>query len=158
MRALRHPATLISIVALIVALTGSAYASSVISGKQIRNGTITGAKLANRTITGAKIANGTIVPANLSDIVRNGLNYFVPFNASGTIAAGSDSVVEALCPGGGYFVPVSGGYSAPSLTPSATVQVSELDEAGNGGWKVQIDNTGPSAIPVVVQVLCAEGP
>ena len=157
MRALRHPATLISIVALIVALTGSVYASSLISGKQIRNGTITGAKLANRTITGAKIANGTIAPANLSNIVRFGLNYFVPFNASGTIAAGSDSVVEAFCPNSA-FVPVSGGYSAPALTPSATVQVSELDEAGNGGWKVQIDNTGPSAIPVVVQVLCAASP
>jgi hypothetical protein len=46
MRSLKHPATIIATLALIVALAGTGYASGVISGSQIRNNSISAAKLA----------------------------------------------------------------------------------------------------------------
>ena len=155
MRSLRHPATLIAIVALGVALTGSAYASGLINGKSIRNGTITGAKLANRTVSSAKLANGAIVPANLSTLVRDGLTYFQPVGATGTVGAGATTVVEAHCPS--VAIPISGGYLIPNATNTTTVQVDALDEAGNG-WKAQVFNNGASAIQVSVEAVCAFGP
>ena len=175
MRSLRHPATLIAIVALVVALTGSAYASGLINGKSIRNGTITGAKLANRTVTGAKLANrtvtgaklanrtvtgaklanGAIVAANLSTVVRDGLTYFQPVGTTGTVGAGATAVVEAHCPS--VAIPISGGYLIPNATNTTTVQVDALDEAGNG-WMAQVFNNGASAIQVSVEAVCAFGP
>jgi hypothetical protein len=154
MRSLRHPATLIAIVALVVALTGSAYASGLISGKSIRNGTITGAKLANHTITGAKLGNGAVVPANLSAVVRGGLNYFQLVRTTGTVGAGATAAVEAHCPS--FAVPISGGYSIPNAT-GTTVQIDDLELAGNG-WMAQVVNSGGSAIQVTVDAICAFGP
>jgi len=155
LRSLRHPATLIALVALVVALTGSAYASGLISGKQIRNGTVTGAKLANHTITGSKLANGTISAGNLSAIVRGGLNYFNPVGASQSVNPGITAVVEAHCPS--FAIPISGGYSIPGATNTTTVQVDDLEQVGNG-WMAQVYNSGGSPITVTVDAICAFGP
>ena len=46
--------------ALMVALSGTAYAAVSVTGKDIRNGTIRGADIANGTITSSKIRNRTI--------------------------------------------------------------------------------------------------
>jgi hypothetical protein len=54
------PAMIVALLALCVALGGSAYAASKINGKNIRNGTITGKKIKNRTITSSKISKPTI--------------------------------------------------------------------------------------------------
>jgi hypothetical protein len=57
---LPSPAMIVALLALCVALGGSAYAASKINGKNIRNGTITGKKIKNRTITSAKISRTTV--------------------------------------------------------------------------------------------------
>jgi hypothetical protein len=49
------PALAISLLALFVALGGSAYAAAAINGKNIKNGTVTGKKLKNRSVGGTKI-------------------------------------------------------------------------------------------------------
>jgi hypothetical protein len=54
------PAMIVALLALCVALGGSAYAASKINGNNIRNGTISGKKLKNRTITSSKISRTTI--------------------------------------------------------------------------------------------------
>jgi hypothetical protein len=54
------PAMIVALLALCIALGGSAYAASQINGKNIRNGTVTGKKLKNRTITSSKISRTTI--------------------------------------------------------------------------------------------------
>jgi hypothetical protein len=51
---------IVALLALCVALGGSAYAASQINGRSIKNGTITGKKLHNRTITSRQIARTTI--------------------------------------------------------------------------------------------------
>jgi hypothetical protein len=57
---LPSPAMIVALLALCVALGGSAYAASKINGKNIRNGTISGKKLKNRTITSSKISRATV--------------------------------------------------------------------------------------------------
>jgi hypothetical protein len=60
---------IIAIVALVVALSGTAVAAGVLitSGQQIANGVITGNKLQNGTITGGKIQNGTITGGKIQN-------------------------------------------------------------------------------------------
>ncbi|MDP2709824.1 MAG: hypothetical protein Q8O56_01275 [Solirubrobacteraceae bacterium] len=53
------PALLISIIALVVACTGSAVAATMITSKDIRNGTIQGVDIKNGTITSNKLSKGS---------------------------------------------------------------------------------------------------
>jgi hypothetical protein len=57
MRRLPSPAMIVALLALCVALGGSAYAASKINGNNIKNGTISGKKLKNRTITAKKLSS-----------------------------------------------------------------------------------------------------
>ncbi len=65
------PALAVSVVALFVALGGTAYAGftvpkNSVGTKQLKNNAVTTRKLANRAVTGAKIANNTITGAKLN--------------------------------------------------------------------------------------------
>ncbi len=63
------PALVVSIIALVVACAGTAYAAVIItSSSQIKNGVITGADLRNSTITNADVRKGTLTGSKL----RNG--------------------------------------------------------------------------------------
>lgn len=53
------PALAVSIVAVVIACTGSAVAATVITSKQIRNGTIQGVDIKNATINSSKLSKGT---------------------------------------------------------------------------------------------------
>jgi hypothetical protein len=62
MKGLKHPATVIALLALFVALTGTAYASGLISGRQIKNHSIPAKKLtksAVRSLHGQRGPAGT---------------------------------------------------------------------------------------------------
>ena len=65
---------IIAIIALIVAVSGSAIAATMINGSNIKNGTITGAKLKTNSVTGAKVKNGSLSAADLSVAARSALN------------------------------------------------------------------------------------
>lgn len=54
------PAMVVAIVALMVALGGSAYAAAKLNGKNIKNGTITGNKLKNKTIGTGKLSTSAV--------------------------------------------------------------------------------------------------
>lgn len=61
------PALVISIIALVVACTATAYAATVITrSSQIKNGVVTGADIKNRSIKGGDIRKSTIQTNNLS--------------------------------------------------------------------------------------------
>jgi hypothetical protein len=152
MKALRQPATIISILALGVALTGTASAITMISGAQIKNGTITGNKLKNYTIPGVKIANGTItgnklanrtIPGikiangaitstqvanhtlgwtKLSNDVLTGLNYWEFPQQAGNIPANSQGSVKATCPVDAYRA-IAGSFDLTSNPNLAGVSV-----------------------------------
>jgi hypothetical protein len=59
------PATVISLVALFVALGGTSYAALVITGKNIKNGSITGKDVKNSTLTGKKIKNRSLTGSDV---------------------------------------------------------------------------------------------
>jgi hypothetical protein len=60
------PALVISILALFVALGGSAYAASKIGTKNIKNNAITSAKIKKNAVTTAKIKNGAVTGAKVN--------------------------------------------------------------------------------------------
>lgn len=53
------PALLISIVAVVIASTGSAVATTMITGKQIRNGTVTGADIKDGSLLSKELSKGS---------------------------------------------------------------------------------------------------
>lgn len=60
------PSLVISILALFVALGGSAYAASKIGTKNIKNNAITSAKIKKNAVTTAKIRNGAVTGAKIN--------------------------------------------------------------------------------------------
>jgi hypothetical protein len=111
MRALRSsrpsPAMIVAIVALVVALAGTAYAAQTINGGSIKKQTIGGGKLKQKTLTGFQINTNKlgVVPAakrathTYWAVVNNPGN---PGNA--TLARASDSGITATEGGGAVAV------------------------------------------------------
>jgi hypothetical protein len=67
------PALVISIIALVVACSATAYAATrVTSSSQIKNGIITGKDIKNKSIKSVDIAKNTITSANLSKSLQSG--------------------------------------------------------------------------------------
>jgi hypothetical protein len=101
------PALAISIIALIVALAGTAYAAQTINGGSIKKQTIGGGKLKHKTLTGYQINTnklGTVPGAKRAThtywaVVNNPGN---PGNA--TLARASDSTITAAEGGGAVTV------------------------------------------------------
>lgn len=60
------PAMIVALLALTVALSGSAYAAVKINGKDIKARTITAKQIKNGTITGKQVKNGSIAKADLA--------------------------------------------------------------------------------------------
>jgi hypothetical protein len=54
------PALVVAVVALVMALGGSAYAAIVITGKNVRNGTLVGADIKNKSLAGKDIKNDSL--------------------------------------------------------------------------------------------------
>jgi hypothetical protein len=65
------PSTVISCIALFVALSGAAYAATLgknaVKTKNIANGAVTAAKVKNSSITAAKIANGAVIGSKIAN-------------------------------------------------------------------------------------------
>jgi hypothetical protein len=65
------PSTVISCIALFVALSGAAYAATLgknaVKTKNIANGAVTAKKLKNASVTAAKIANGAVIGSKIAN-------------------------------------------------------------------------------------------
>lgn len=59
------PAMVVAVIALVVALGGSAYAAAQLTGRDIRDGSLTGADLAPETITGREVARRSLPGSKL---------------------------------------------------------------------------------------------
>jgi hypothetical protein len=68
---LPSPAMVVAVVALAVALGGSAYAAIVVTGKNVRNGTLTGADIKSRSLQGTDIAKDRV---GYNAVKEEGLN------------------------------------------------------------------------------------
>ncbi len=101
------PALVVSMIALIVALAGTAYAAQTINGGSIKKQTIGGGKLKHKTLTGFQINTNKlgVVPAAR----RASHTYWAVVNNPGnpgnaTLARASDSTVSAAEGGGAVTV------------------------------------------------------
>lgn len=130
-------ANVVSVIALFVALGGSGYAATRISGQNIRNKSITGAKLKDRTISGSKLQKHTLTGteinlSKLGTVPKADQAGTAGLAASATNAAHAGSADSAATAGnGGRRVDFRGVQSdpAPAGPGSAAVhQVLTLDE------------------------------
>jgi hypothetical protein len=101
------PATVISIVALIVALGGSAYAAQTINGGAIKKQTIGGGKLKKNTLTGFQIKNsklGTVPAARRAAHTYWAVVNNPPGPGNAALARASDAGIAAAEGGGAVAV------------------------------------------------------
>lgn len=100
------PALIISIIALIAALTGTAYAAlgkNSVGSRQLKSKSVTTGKIANNAVTSAKVAKETLTG---DDIRISGLPP-VPNANEATHAKNADTLGEnhsASCPGGSTLI------------------------------------------------------
>ncbi|MDP8967909.1 MAG: hypothetical protein M3N04_04850 [Actinomycetota bacterium] len=103
------PALVISCIALIAALSGTAYAATKItSTKQIKNGVILSADIKNGTIHGRDIRNGTITAKKLK---------------TAPAAGGAQTAYHAIRKVGPVGAPANAGVNVASLTVPAGAYV-----------------------------------
>lgn len=151
-RLVPSPAMIVALVALFMAMGGSAYAL-VITGKSIRNGSITGKDVKNRTLTGSKgkpdsWGGGSIKESTLSTVPSAALAFgsarFAVVNAGGQAIRGRSTTSAARTGPGRYQVIFNGdvrncAYFATPGDPTAAgppanrhVSVSSLASNVNG--------------------------
>jgi hypothetical protein len=136
-RFLPSPAMVVAVVALVVSLTGSAYAAFVITGKNIKNGTVTGRDIRNRSLSGRdmhhdSIGGGSIKESSLGPVPQSYL----------TAGAGRFAVVSA----GGQAVR-GRGISSVARTSEGRYQVIFNINIRNCGYYATIGGTSASAPP-----------
>jgi hypothetical protein len=119
------PAMVVAVIALVAALSGSAYAAlgrNSVGSRQLKAKAVTTGKIANNAVTSVKVAKGSLTGA---DINVNALGT-VP-NATSAASAGNADTVgghAASCPSGtllirGVCFDSSSSGPAPSLTDAA---------------------------------------
>jgi hypothetical protein len=173
-RLVPSPAMVVALVALVMAMGGSAYAL-VITGKSIRNGTVTGKDLRNRSVTGndAKrdsIGGGSIKESSLGVVpqalIAHGGNRFAVVSGGGQIVRGRNA--QAARTGAGryqvifetdirscaYFATV-GDPSASGPPQNSQISVSSLATNVNG-VAVRTENNGGNEVdrPFHLIVFC----
>jgi hypothetical protein len=101
------PALVISIIALIAALTGSAYAATLgknsVGSRQLKSKAVTTGKIANNSVTGAKVAKETLT----ADDIKVSQLPAVPNATEAVHAKNADTLGEnhaASCPGGSTLI------------------------------------------------------
>ncbi|MBA2347266.1 MAG: collagen-like protein [Solirubrobacterales bacterium] len=71
-----HPGAglVLAVVALVLALGGTATAAKLITGKQVKNSSLTGADVRNSSLTGADLRNGSVGAADLSSAAKSAIS------------------------------------------------------------------------------------
>lgn len=143
------PAMVVAVIALIVALAGTAYAAQGINGGSIKKQTIGGGKLKKKTLTGFQINTNKlgVIPA----AKRAAHTYWVVVNNPGgagnaTLARASDAGITAAEGGGAvaviFPVNVSGCANVSSRNNAGTTV------PGAGYAQTNVAPTNPNAIEV----------
>jgi len=101
------PALVVALIALFVALGGSAYAALVVTGKNVKNGSLTGSDLKNRSVHGSKlgadsIGGGSIKESTLGPV--QALAHSAVVTSAGVLARGRGIASVARTAAGRYQV------------------------------------------------------
>jgi len=164
-RLLPSPAMVVAVIALVMSLTGGAYAL-VITGKSIKNGTVTGKDIHNHSLTGNDmrrdgIGGGSIKESSLGIVpasyLAGGASRWAVVNGSGQAVRGRDVASVARTSEGRYQVLFSGNvrgcgyyatagdYSAAAPPVNSQVSVSALGSNVNGVAIRTMNNAGNQA-------------
>jgi len=161
-RLLPSPAMVVALLALFVALGGSAWAVSKVGTKQIKKNAVTASKIRNNAVTGPKIKNGAVTTPKIKAGAVNGTilaNGAVTGTKLGVQSVGPTALADQAV-GPSAIQPDAVGTDA--LADSA-VTAAKLAAGAVGGSNVSITtvNGSPVTIPVgtseIVMASCPEG-
>jgi hypothetical protein len=134
----------LSIVAVVLALTGSAVAvSGKVGPKNIKNGAVRTSKLADGAVTTTKMAKGAVRSSTLGQITTR--------TATVPVAMASYGQGTANCQAGETVI--SGGVSVNNATLPEFTPVVESVKQGNG-WYVRVQNGSSVAQTMTVEAYC----
>jgi len=126
----------LALIALVVALSGTAYAANKVTSRDIRNNTVRAIDLHQGAVRGNEITNRFTVER--SKVVANG--------ASGGVSVACPNNRRTLYSGGGGW---------PPGTPGTTIDNIDLSASGNRGG-VTVSGTNASGLPqtLVARAYC----
>lgn len=147
MRNLRHPATLLSMLALLVATAGGGYAAgSLIGSKQIRDHTIQLRDLspaAVQALRGQQGPPGTVDLAGLTRVLSDQVK----------VEPGQPGSAVAMCPPG--QAAISGGGSGSIAGVAASVPFVPAGDTVPRGWAVVVQNDRQVTVTIQAVAVCA---
>jgi hypothetical protein len=146
------PAMVVAVIALVVALAGTAYAAQTINGGAIKKQTIGGGKLKQKTLTGFQInVNKLGVVPSAKSAIRASHTYWAVVNnppspGNATLARASDAGISAAEGGGAvnviFPVNVSGCANVAGRNSASTTV------PGAGTAQTNISPANPNAVEV----------
>jgi hypothetical protein len=130
------PAMVVAVIALIVALGGTAFAANQlgknsVGPRQLKRSAVTTGKIANNAVNGAKVANGSLS----GEDINVGALGTVPAATNASHASNADTVSghAAACPGGTILIR-GVCFDAASNGPVSSVTAAADGCAAKGGW------------------------
>lgn len=178
MRRISHhrptPALVVALVALLLALSGSATAAIVMTGSSIKDGTITGKDVKNRTLGSKKLSKkaisslsgkpgpqgpagprgpeGPAGPAGPVKLVhKQGTNNQIAAGATGGYAVGCPESASNVV-GGGYYV--GPGTADFRVLHSEPADGGDPDGIPDDNWDVMVHNTGATPLTLTTYAIC----
>src|SRR5262245_9598487 len=174
------PALVVALVALMLALSGSATAALVMTGSSIKDGTITGKDLKNRTLGSKKLSKKAISaltgkPGRQGPAGPRGqegprgadglqgppgpVKLVHKHGTSNQIAPGDTAGFAVGCPESASNVVGGGYYVAPSTAAFRVLHSQPTDNADPDGipddnWEVLVHNVGATPLTVTTYAIC----
>jgi hypothetical protein len=130
------PAFILALIALFVAMGGTVYAGSKLSGKTIKKSSLPGNRVKKNSLTGRQVNEGSLATVPRAEAANKPLAYGLVANGStGALdAADSYNLKSAKAAGGGRYC-----FEVLSGGPPHNIQVSqELGEAPEGSSPAQV--------------------
>ncbi|HZO62054.1 MAG TPA: hypothetical protein VFB35_03655 [Gaiellaceae bacterium] len=127
------PATIIASLALLVALSGTAVASSLITGTEVKNGSLSGLDLRDGSVAARDVMNNSLTSLDVRDHTLRAIDF-----APGVLTAGSAGAAGPAGPQGapgpaGPQGPAgpAGPQGSPGLSGVEIVQASSVDSSSS---------------------------
>ncbi|HEU5320179.1 MAG TPA: hypothetical protein VFX28_05210, partial [Methylomirabilota bacterium] len=127
---LLHPATILAVIALLVALSGAGYAATKIGTAQLKNNAVTKAKIKNGAVSTAKLQNGAVNSAKLAGGAVRAADLGSAAVGSGALANGAVTAAK-----------IAAGAVGSSALATGSVEGAKL---ANGS--VTDEKLGPNAV------------
>jgi hypothetical protein len=139
------PAMVLAILALFVAVGGTAYAGvklgkNAVKTKNIKNSAVTNSKIADGAITSSKIGAGQVAPSSLGSVVTRVVTTDLPDNGTLQRAIASCASGEKLIGGGANIGAVGSDVSIQGSRPSTADGSAPSDGDTFSSWQASAIN------------------